>query len=150
MSSAIEIEHLSKSYPKRNGSSVQALTIGLNLSRLHHLVLCADRYRQYGLEAVRRDASRHDGAMVHEARAGWADFVGAHAGIAKTLPSTQGIIVLRRVILDGQSLVAVWQDGSLGWLILHSALYFVGGLLILGCGSRLPNGEAHWGSINLS
>lgn len=51
-------------------------------------------------------------------------------GIAKTLPSTQGIIVLRRVILDGQSLAAVWQDGSLGWLILHSVLYFVGGLLI--------------------
>ncbi len=98
--------------------------------RSQPLVLCADRHRQYGLGAARRDASRHDGAMVHEARAGWADFVGAHAGIAKTLPSTQGIIVLRRVILDGQSLAAVWQDGSLGWLILHSVLYFGGGLLI--------------------
>ena len=50
--------------------------------------------------------------------------------LAKTLPSTQGIIVLRRVLLDNQSLAAVWQDGSLVWLTVHSALYFFGGLAI--------------------
>jgi len=80
MPSASEIEHLSKSYPKQKGSPVQAPTIGLSLSRLHHFVLCADRYWEYGLGAARRDASRHDSAIVHGARAGWADFVGAHAG----------------------------------------------------------------------
>jgi ABC-2 type transport system permease protein len=45
------------------------------------------------------------------------------AAIARTLPSTQGIVVIRRVVLDGQSLAAVWQDRSLVWLIVHSAIY---------------------------
>lgn len=44
---------------------------------------------------------------------------------AKTLPTTQGIIVLRQVILDGQSLAQVWQDGSLVGLVINSAAYFV-------------------------
>ena len=46
------------------------------------------------------------------------------AAIAQTLPTTQGIIVLRRVVLDGQSLIEVWLDGSLVWLLIHSGLYF--------------------------
>ncbi len=41
---------------------------------------------------------------------------------ARSLPTTQGIDVLRRVVLDGMSLAAVWQDGSLVWLTVHSAL----------------------------
>ncbi|RME62894.1 MAG: ABC transporter permease [Caldilineae bacterium] len=44
---------------------------------------------------------------------------------AKTLPTTQGIIVLRRVILGGASLAETWQDGSLVWLTVHSSIYFV-------------------------
>lgn len=52
------------------------------------------------------------------------------ADIARLLPSTQGIIVLRRVVLDKESLVDVWQSGDLGWLIVHSAIYCIGGLLI--------------------
>ena len=44
---------------------------------------------------------------------------------AKTLPTTQGIIVLRRVILDGQTLAQVWQDGSLVGLLINSTVYFV-------------------------
>jgi ABC-2 type transport system permease protein len=51
------------------------------------------------------------------------------AAIARTLPSTQGIVVLRRVVLDGQSLASVWQDGSLIWLIVHSAIYLTVGCL---------------------
>ncbi|MEM7031902.1 MAG: ABC transporter permease [Chloroflexota bacterium] len=50
--------------------------------------------------------------------------------IAQTLPTTQGIIVLRNVILDGQSLSSAWIDGSLSWLVIHSTLYFVSGLLV--------------------
>ena len=46
---------------------------------------------------------------------------------ARTLPTTQGIIVLRRIVLDGASLAAVWQEGSLIWLVVHSAVYFVVG-----------------------
>lgn len=46
---------------------------------------------------------------------------------AKTLPTTQGIIVLRRVILDGQSLGQSWQDGSLVGLVINSTVYFVVG-----------------------
>jgi ABC-2 type transport system permease protein len=46
------------------------------------------------------------------------------SGAAKVLPSTQGIIVLRRVVLDGQSLAAAWQDGSLIWLTVHSVIFF--------------------------
>ena len=44
---------------------------------------------------------------------------------ARSLPTTQGIDVLRRVVLDELSLAAVWQDGSLVWLTVHSALFLV-------------------------
>ena len=40
---------------------------------------------------------------------------------AKTLPTTQGIIVLRQVLLDGQTLGQVWQEGSLVGLVINSA-----------------------------
>jgi ABC-2 type transport system permease protein len=50
--------------------------------------------------------------------------------IALMLPTTQGIVVLRRVLIDGQSLTSAWNDGSLVFLIIHSAVYFFGGLLI--------------------
>ena len=46
------------------------------------------------------------------------------------LPSTQGIIVLRNVLLEGQSLGAAWADGSLVALLMNSAIYFFGGLLV--------------------
>jgi ABC-2 type transport system permease protein len=49
--------------------------------------------------------------------------------LSKLLPSTQGIIVLRHVVLDGQSLLSTWNDGSLIWLIVNSSVYFIGGLL---------------------
>jgi ABC-2 type transport system permease protein len=46
------------------------------------------------------------------------------AAVARTLPSTQGIVVMRQVVFDGLALPQVWADGSLPWLIVHSALYF--------------------------
>jgi len=52
------------------------------------------------------------------------------AFIAKTLPITQGIIVLREVLLRGDSLASTWQNGSLFWLVVHSALYLTIGLLV--------------------
>ena len=52
------------------------------------------------------------------------------APVAHAFPSTQGIIVLRRVVLGGQSLTSVWRDGSLPWLIVHSALFFIAGWIV--------------------
>ena len=48
--------------------------------------------------------------------------------IALFLPTTQGIIVLRKVGLEGESLISTWSDGSLVFLIGHSALFLVLGL----------------------
>lgn len=54
------------------------------------------------------------------------------SGFAKTLPSTQGVVVLRQVVLEGRSLAALWQDGSLVWLVVHSAAWFAVGWLVFG------------------
>lgn len=48
----------------------------------------------------------------------------------KTLPITQGIIVIRNVMLGGQSLFSTWADGSLIWLCINSAIYLCAGWLI--------------------
>jgi ABC-2 type transport system permease protein len=50
--------------------------------------------------------------------------------VAKTLPITQGIIVLRNVVLGGQSLLTAWTNGSLPWLLFHSTIYVGVGWLI--------------------
>jgi ABC-2 type transport system permease protein len=50
--------------------------------------------------------------------------------LSYVFPSTQGIIVLRRVVLGGQSLASVWADRSLIWLIAHSVLFFLAGWLV--------------------
>jgi len=49
---------------------------------------------------------------------------------AKLLPTTQGIILLRSVILDGKPLGATWADGSLELLVLHSLFVFVLGWMV--------------------
>ncbi len=48
----------------------------------------------------------------------------------KTLPITQGIIVIRNVMLSGQSLSSTWADGSLIWLCINSGIYLCAGWLI--------------------
>ncbi len=52
------------------------------------------------------------------------------AFIARLLPTTQGIIVLRQVGLEGMTLVEVWQSGSLMWLLIHSAVFLTLGWFI--------------------
>ncbi|HEU5228026.1 MAG TPA: ABC transporter permease [Ktedonobacteraceae bacterium] len=42
---------------------------------------------------------------------------------AQTLPITQGISVLRNVVLDGQPLSVAWNNGSLLWLLVNSLIY---------------------------
>lgn len=57
-------------------------------------------------------------------------FPGWLEAITKTLPITQGIIVLRNVVLSGQSLLSAWKDDSLIWLLVHSTLYVCAGWIV--------------------
>lgn len=50
--------------------------------------------------------------------------------VTRLLPTTQGIIVLRKITFGEQSLPAVWNNGSLPWLALHSLVTFVVGLAV--------------------
>ena len=52
------------------------------------------------------------------------------ASFARSLPTTQGIAVMREVVFGRRSLADVWGDGSLIWLTLHSVLYCVLGWLV--------------------
>ncbi len=48
---------------------------------------------------------------------------------AQFLPITQGIALVRNVVLNGQSLGAAWNNGSLFWLMVNSSVYLVLGWL---------------------
>lgn len=66
------------------------------------------------------------------------------AAVAQTLPTTQGIRLLRQIVLDGQSLANLWWDGSLLWLTIHSLCFFAGGwLLFKWCEST----ARRWGTL---
>lgn len=52
------------------------------------------------------------------------------AAISRTLPTTQGIVMLRRVMLGGDNLATMFVDGSLFYLLIHSAIYLVLGWTI--------------------
>jgi ABC-2 type transport system permease protein len=51
--------------------------------------------------------------------------------IARILPSTVGISVMRSILLDNLTLSEVWNNGSLPLLIIHSAVYLITGWLVL-------------------
>ena len=51
-------------------------------------------------------------------------------GVARILPTTQGIIVLRKIAFENYTLVDTWSDGSLVFLTVHSLVAFVLGMLI--------------------
>ncbi len=57
--------------------------------------------------------------------------------VAVFLPTTQGIIVLRKVVVDGASLAAVWQDGSMVFLAVQSAVYLLAGWVLFNVGERI-------------
>jgi ABC-type polysaccharide/polyol phosphate export permease len=50
--------------------------------------------------------------------------------LARFLPTTLGIEVARRVVLQGQALSSVWADGTLPWLLIHTVGLFVLGWLV--------------------
>ena len=56
---------------------------------------------------------------------------------ARFLPTTQGIIVLRKVVIDDMPLTAVWEDGSMVFLAVQSVLYLVAGWALFNVGERV-------------
>lgn len=65
--------------------------------------------------------------------------------VAQALPSTQGILVMRRVALDDASLADVWADGSLVFLVAHSGLFLLFGLLFFGYCERVARRQGTLG-----
>ncbi len=65
--------------------------------------------------------------------------------IARVFPTTLGIEALRKTLLDGQSLGAVWASGTLPWLLVHAAgLAALGGVVFLVNDRRIKqHGIAH-------
>ena len=57
--------------------------------------------------------------------------------IAVFLPTTQGIIVLRKVVIDDMSLIAVWEDGSMLFLAVQSVLFLAAGWALFNVGERV-------------
>lgn len=57
--------------------------------------------------------------------------------IARTLPITDGIDVLRQVLLNKESLLDVWGNQSLIWLIVNSAIYLAIGWIIFKYSERV-------------
>jgi ABC-2 type transport system permease protein len=49
---------------------------------------------------------------------------------ALTLPSTQGIILIRQISLVWVPLSELWQDGSLPRLVVNSIFYLIIGILV--------------------
>jgi ABC-2 type transport system permease protein len=64
---------------------------------------------------------------------------------ALTLPTTQGIIVLRRILLDNEPLSILWVDGSLIWLIIHSSFYLGAGLIVFAAAERVAKQRGQLG-----
>jgi ABC-2 type transport system permease protein len=57
--------------------------------------------------------------------------------IANSLPSTQGITLLRSTVLDGRSLGSAWSHGALGGLLVNTMVYLVLGSVLFTVGARL-------------
>lgn len=55
---------------------------------------------------------------------------------AKALPLTWGIICLRSILVDGQTVSFLWQNGSLAGLLINSAFYLGVGMLLFDWGQR--------------
>jgi ABC-2 type transport system permease protein len=47
--------------------------------------------------------------------------------VARLLPTTLGVEVTQKILLRGDSLATVWADGSLVWLLAHTALMVIVG-----------------------
>jgi ABC-2 type transport system permease protein len=52
------------------------------------------------------------------------------AAFSRTMPTTQGVYIMQRLLLDDESMVILWQDGSMIWLLIHSMIYFIIGWVV--------------------
>jgi ABC-2 type transport system permease protein len=67
------------------------------------------------------------------------------AAIARTMPTTQGVYVLQRLLLDGVSLADAWRDGSLIWLLVNSSIYFAIGWVVFSACERIAKAQGSLG-----
>jgi ABC-type polysaccharide/polyol phosphate export permease len=66
-----------------------------------------------------------NGALIQvELYPGWVQV------IARVFPTTLGIEAVRKTMLDGQSLGAIWADATLPWLMVHAVGLAVFGSII--------------------
>ena len=65
--------------------------------------------------------------------------------ITQTLPITQGIIVLREVALNQQTLVGAWHEGSLNLLCINAAGYLLVGVFIFKWGEHISKVQGSLG-----
>lgn len=65
--------------------------------------------------------------MVNGTIAPVAVFPGWLEVIAKLVPTTLGVAAIRRILTDGDSLADLVADGTLAWLVLHTAVLIVAG-----------------------
>lgn len=49
--------------------------------------------------------------------------------LARLIPGTQGIVVLRQLTFEGKSLADVWANGSFIYLLVHSLMWFALGFI---------------------
>jgi ABC-2 type transport system permease protein len=64
-------------------------------------------------------------------------FPGWLNSLSLTLPTTEGIIILRRMLLNNEPFSVLWIDGSLLRLIIHSSLYLGMGLIVFAAAERV-------------
>ena len=67
------------------------------------------------------------------------------ATIARLLPLTPGVEVLRKTLLEGVSLLALANDGTLLWMVGSAAAYLLLGIVIFGWCERIAKREGTLG-----
>ena len=64
---------------------------------------------------------------------------------ARAVPTSQGIVILRNITLDGESLITAWTSGALPYLVLHSSLLLSAGWLAFRVGERIAKRQGTLG-----
>lgn len=65
--------------------------------------------------------------------------------VSRFLPTTYGILLLRRIVLEDYSLMSAWADGSLQGLALNAAGYFVIGWVLFKWSERVAKNQGSMG-----
>ena len=73
-------------------------------------------------------------------------FPGWLQGFSKLLPITLGIELIRDLGLEDVALSQAWSSGSLPWLVAHSSVYLVIGIVIFRVGERTARRQGSLGA----